>query len=121
MPFTAWGEVVFITVQNAVLVILVHILSDRSAKKRLITTIGPFFGLLICLLFSPLLNYTLLTSLFNFQTAILVMSRVPQIIKNYQEQSTGELSFITTFLTLAGGLGKSYSWNISLYNADAMN
>uniref|UniRef100_A0A453PYU7 Uncharacterized protein n=1 Tax=Aegilops tauschii subsp. strangulata TaxID=200361 RepID=A0A453PYU7_AEGTS len=42
------------------------------------------------------------------QHAIFFCARVPQIWKNFTNKSTGELSFLTSFMNFAGSLGKSF-------------
>lgn len=51
---------------------------------------------------------------------LLLISRIPQIIQNFKQGSTGQLSGITTFLTFAGSLARVFTtiqevgWDFSL-------
>jgi mannose-P-dolichol utilization defect protein 1 len=40
---------------------------------------------------------------------LVLISRVPQIIQNFANKSTGQLSFITTFLIFAGSLARVFT------------
>lgn len=106
LPFTAWGEVAFIAVQTMIMLVLVYVLDKPPATSRLIKFTAPVLIALAAVLSSSLVNYSMISSLFNLQTAVLIGSRVPQIVQNFKAGSTGQLSFTTTFLTLGGGMGR---------------
>ena len=40
---------------------------------------------------------------------MLLMSRYPKIVENYRKKRTGQLSFVTNFLTLAGSTARVFT------------
>ena len=60
-----------------------------------------FFGALVFFLLGPI-QHQLLVKLQWSTMVIGVASKLPQIISNYYAQSTGQLSFITVFLSWIG-------------------
>ena len=119
-PFSTYGENVFILVQNLVLVFMLWTYMSRESKPSVVTMIGilTFFA---AVAFGSLQLPQSMWSLLPLSNLPLVLiSRIPQIIQNFKQQSTGQLSGITTFLTFAGSLARVFTtiqevgWDFSL-------
>lgn len=100
LPFSAYGELVFILMQSLLTVALIYHYSP---------TRGPFMVIksaLYCALAPSLLagrlDATLLEALYACQHAIFFAARLPQIYQNWKSKNTGQLSFLTNFLAFAG-------------------
>ena len=50
-----------------------------------------------------------LAALFDINSVVLLVSRVPQIVENYTSKSTGQLSIITYGLNLLGTLARIFT------------
>lgn len=100
LPFSAYGELVFILLQSLLTVALIY---NYSPKR------GPFMLLksaLYCALAPSLLagrlDANLFEALYACQHVIFFAARLPQIYQNWKTKNTGQLSFLTNFLAFAG-------------------
>lgn len=116
-PFTTFGESLFIMIQNAILVALV--LSLRYSKSESKRTPGPFGAFLVFTWIGTFVTSTYgmirfpstetLSLLQGWTIGLVIASRVPQILLNFINQSTGELSFLTTSLMAAGSVARVFT------------
>lgn len=119
-PFSSYGENVFILVQNLILVFMLWIYMSPKMKPSFITMIGILAFFAVVAYGSLQLPQSLWSVLPLSTLPLLLISRIPQIIQNFQQKSTGQLSIITTFLTFAGGLARIFTtiqevgWDFSL-------
>ena len=90
--FITYGENLFLTIQNYVIVTYII----KSFKLNAV-----FLLSLICLIYLPL---DLVNLIFNLSIPISLLSKIPQIKLNYVNKSTGSLSFITTLAQFFGCL-----------------
>lgn len=103
LQFRDYGENVFIFVQLIVLVLMV-----ARMQKKLPTALGVLvaemctFGVFASGYLPTHIHQTLLSS----QIVLNIGSRVPQIRSNFQNKSTGALSFLTFFLAFGGGVAR---------------
>eukprot|EP00249_Psilotum_nudum_P005661 c19097_g1_i1 orf=3-686(-) len=107
LPFSTYGELLFLLIQALIIVLLVYNLSPSSGvgtwlKAALYCGVAPT-------LLAGQLNPVFYETLYASQHAILFFSRVPQIIKNFQSSSTGQLSFITNFLNFGGSAARLFT------------
>ena len=119
-PFSSYGENVFILVQNLVLVFMLWIYMSPKSRPSMISMVG-ILAFFAAVAFGSL---QLPPSLWSFlplsNLPLLLISRIPQIIQNFKQGSTGQLSGITTFLTFAGSLARVFTtiqevgWDFSL-------
>jgi mannose-P-dolichol utilization defect protein 1 len=58
---------------------------------------------------SSLLTADILDRLVDANSLVLLVSRVPQIMSNYAQKSTGQLSFITYFLNFMGTVARVFT------------
>jgi hypothetical protein len=110
IPFSVYGESLIILAQNAVIVLMFW---TYSKSISVLEKIALFFGYLAYsyLLFSGdhYLTQTHWDLVQKSSMFLMVASRVPQIITNFMNKSTGQLAFITFFLNFAGGLARLFT------------
>lgn len=104
-PLTNYGETIIILAQNIILVILLWIhMKPRPSLLEIIGVSTIFFAILLGSLYIPEgardICYTISSN------GLLISSRVPQILKNFRQSSTGQLSSLTTFLLFAGTIAR---------------
>lgn len=99
-PFTSYGESIAILLQNFVIVVLFWIYSRPKVPLSEIGVVLAIFMVVLVICSNLPDNLQPLLILSNLP--LLIAARVPQIVKNYQEKTTGPISFITTFLSFAG-------------------
>lgn len=96
-----------ITIQNIVLLLLIYSYQKRSPLRRA--------TVFVCLLawmgaaYAGILSPSHLAALFDVNSVVLMVSRVPQIVQNYTTKSTGQLSIITYGLNLLGTLARIFT------------
>lgn len=106
-PFTTWGEGIFITIQN--LIILAMILSFTRQLPLLAVT-GLVYAVIAYALITPtLINVALLTLLQSSTIFLGIASKLPQIWSIFRARSTGQLSAITVFLQFAGSAARVFT------------
>lgn len=107
LPFSAYGELVFILAQSIVCLALVYYYSPNEGPSTWVKTA------LYCALAPPLLggklDATLFEALYACQHAIFFFSRMPQIYENFQNKSTGQLSFTTNLMSLVGVVVRTFT------------
>eukprot|EP00053_Salpingoeca_punica_P007253 m.66742 g.66742 ORF g.66742 m.66742 type:complete len:279 (+) comp14064_c0_seq1:132-968(+) len=97
-PFSTWGESLFITIQLVVLNGLILFYNKKTSMLPVLVIVwAAFFGWLVTGMAGPLL-----TTLQVAGIPILALSRIIQIWTTFSNGSTGELSFITSLMNLAG-------------------
>ncbi|KAG0626857.1 hypothetical protein M758_2G156800 [Ceratodon purpureus] len=100
LPFSAYGELVFILMQSLLCVALIYHYSPKLGPFTL------FKSALYCALAPSLLagrlDANLFEALYACQHAIFFAARLPQIYQNWRTKNTGQLSFLTNFLSFAG-------------------
>ena len=104
-PIAGWGEQAIVAVQATIVLILVWVYRGHHLKLRF-----GLFGLWIALSTAILLEgheyHVLLNILGASPTAMTVISRIPQIMLNWQSGQTGQLSLITFFLQFLGSVAR---------------
>ncbi|KAK8581014.1 hypothetical protein V6N13_144065 [Hibiscus sabdariffa] len=107
LPFSAYGELVFLLIQAIILVAIIYYFSQPLG----ISTWGR--ALLFCAIAPTVLagriDPFLFEALYASQHAIFFFARVPQIWKNFSNKSTGELSFLTCLMNTAGSLVRVFT------------
>jgi len=121
-PFSSYGETVFICLQNLILVALLW--AHTKPRPSVLEIVGVLTIFLVALFGSLNVPADIRENLqFFLSNGLLVASRVPQIIKNARESSTGQLSSITTFMMFAGTIArilttlKEVGWNWTLLSS----
>ncbi|KAF7091855.1 hypothetical protein CFC21_094400 [Triticum aestivum] len=107
LPFSAYGELAFLLIQAIILIGIIYYYSPPMGSKTWMK------ALLYCGLAPTVLAGKIDPGLFEIlyasQHAIFFCARVPQIWKNFTNKSTGELSFLTSFMNFAGSLVRVFT------------
>lgn len=107
LPFSAYGELVFLLIQALILVAVIYYYSKPVGITTWIR------ALLYCAVAPTILagqiDPVLFEALYASQHAIFFFARVPQIWKNFSNKSTGELSFLTCLMNVAGSLVRVFT------------
>jgi len=105
-PYTTWGEYPFIAVQCFIVLFLIYFY--RKSRKNLIFFLLPILILLV-IFNQKIISNSILSILQTSTIGITIASRLPQIISNYSNGSTGELSALTVFFQCAGSLARVFT------------
>ncbi|KAJ7966576.1 mannose-P-dolichol utilization defect 1 protein-like 2 [Quillaja saponaria] len=107
LPFSAYGELVFLLVQALILVAIIYYYSQSVGVKTWIR------ALLYCALAPTVLagqiDPLLFEALYASQHAIFLFAKIPQIWANFSNKSTGELSFLTCLMNSAGSMVRVFT------------
>ena len=96
-----------IGLQNIILLGLLYKYQKRTAgRKMLVVTI---FALWFAAAHGGYLTAHVLDALFDLNSLILLVSRIPQIAQNYRSKSTGQLSFLTYLMNFMGTLARVFT------------
>ncbi|CAI5991710.1 unnamed protein product [Closterium sp. NIES-64] len=107
VPFTAYGELFFLLLQSLILMFLIYSHLPNQAATTWIK-VG-IYSAMVPVLFSGAMSAHLYETIYNAQTALFTMGRIPQMWSNYASKSTGQLSVFTTFLTFAGCIARLFT------------
>ncbi|KAM3962777.1 mannose-P-dolichol utilization defect 1 protein homolog [Aphomia sociella] len=105
-PFSAWGEGTFLGIQTAIIAALV--LHYGGTPGRAAVFLAVYLGI-VSILVS---GYTPLDILWSMQAAIvpvIVIAKAIQIVTNYKNGSTGQLSAVTCFLLFGGSVARIFT------------
>jgi mannose-P-dolichol utilization defect protein 1 len=101
-PFSTYGETVFISLQNVILVLLV-----LGYTGRLKAALPLLAGYTTWIWWSiQIASSSTLEVLQGLTIPLLIASRVPQIYTNFAARSTGQLALLTWALNFLGSIGK---------------
>jgi mannose-P-dolichol utilization defect protein 1 len=103
-PFSTYGELLFITIENIIIILL--ILNYSSHSKDLYLTGITIVATSYALGSSTIINDTFLSYLQASTIPISLSSKIPQIITNYENSSTGQLSSFAVFGFTVGSLAR---------------
>ncbi|CAL5206051.1 unnamed protein product [Lathyrus oleraceus] len=107
LPFSAYGELLFLLIQAFVLVAIIYYYSQPIST---ITWIRP---LIYCAVAPTVLagkiDPILFEALYASQHLIFLCARVPQVWQNFSNKSTGELSFLTSFMNFGGSMVRVFT------------
>ncbi|KAG0370565.1 hypothetical protein BGX24_001987 [Mortierella sp. AD032] len=119
-PISTYGETFFVTLQNLAILGLMLNYSGKRAAALIILSSFLFLGNVLgrtaehyledgTLVQSALVSMEVLVFLQTATIPINLFSKVPQIIENYKNGSTGQLSAFTIFNYFAGSLARVYT------------
>jgi len=97
-PFSSWGEVLFLYLQDVMVVFLLAFYRGLSLFETVVF-VSLSLGLLLALP-DGIVPLTLLALIQSMQVA--TVSKLPQILNNIKNGSTGQLSGITLFCNFSG-------------------
>lgn len=99
-PFSTWGENFFLLTQTAIIVVLMlyysKLLGVISVSALALWVVA------LAAMITGQVPAEMMTLLQTASVGLFVASKVPQIISNFRDRSTGKLSAITFFLSTAG-------------------
>ncbi|KAM8974518.1 mannose-P-dolichol utilization defect 1 protein [Pelodytes ibericus] len=104
--FSAWGEVLFLIIQTLIIAFLIQHLGGRTTGGILL--LGIYFAL-VALLLSSLTPMAVITALQTFNMPAVIFSRLIQVISNYRNGHTGQLSAVTVALLFLGSLARIFT------------
>ncbi|PNY06561.1 mannose-P-dolichol utilization defect 1 protein [Trifolium pratense] len=107
LSFSAYGELLFLLIQAFVLVAIIYYYS------RPLSTFTWIRPLIYCAVAPTVLagqiDPVLFEALYASQHAIFLFARIPQIWQNFSNKSTGELSFLTSFMNFGGSMVRVFT------------
>lgn len=104
-PIANWGEQAIVAVQATMVLILVWIYRGNNLKLRF-ALFGLWIAASVAILMEGHEYHLLLTTLGASPTAMTAISRIPQIMLNWQNGQTGQLSLITFLLQFLGSVAR---------------
>lgn len=107
LPFSAYGELAFLLIQAILLVAIIYYYSQPLGAK--VWTKALLYCAVAPTVLAGQINPVLFETLYASQHAIFFLARVPQIWENYTSKSTGELSFLTCFMNVAGSVARVFT------------
>lgn len=107
LAFSVYGEAVFINVQNLIIMMLCWNYSKTISTVEILAVSAVMSAYYWLLFKSELMDDQLWQLVASSQTAMVLLSRVPQIFQNWHAKSTGQLAFITFFLSWAGTIARA--------------
>lgn len=111
-PFSTYGENLFLTVQNALITVLIAYYPVSTLRRAQVNT-GPAAATLLAILAGSYgLTHIPTQTLSLLQVATLplsVFSKLPQIMQNYRSKSTGQLSAFAVGSQIAGCLARLFT------------
>ncbi|BGP19084.1 hypothetical protein JCM10213v2_007171 [Rhodosporidiobolus nylandii] len=108
-PFSTYGEMLFLLVQNAILIVLITSYSPRPTLPRLVPLVVLFASFAYGLSSTSLVPSSTLAFLQTLTIPLSLSSKLPQIISNFRLGSTGQLSAFLVFNSLAGCLARVFT------------
>lgn len=107
-PFSTYGEVLFMTLQNICIALLIVYYSNNkdNSKMTMLWLLGAFWGGFLILQVIP---SWVMSVLYAAQIPIGLASKVPQIRANYVNQSTGQLSVFAVLNYFIGTAARSFT------------
>ena len=113
--FSVYGESIFLGTQNTLILVLIWIYEYKNLNnsdlfkltKTKIFTHCSFLILLAVYLFSDIYTTdTIWTLVMHLNTFMVATWRLPQVVENYKNKSTGKLSFLTFFFNSGGTIAR---------------
>ncbi|CAO3681992.1 unnamed protein product [Rhizopus stolonifer] len=105
-PFSTFGEIMFISLQNVIITNLIFYFGRQQYGKMIGTAIT-LFSLFYCL--NSVVPPVLLSSLYAVTIPLSLASKVPQIYINFKNKSTGQLSVFTVVNYFAGSAARVFT------------
>ncbi|XP_050685555.1 mannose-P-dolichol utilization defect 1 protein homolog [Leptidea sinapis] len=105
-PFSAWGDGTFLAIQTATIAALVLNYSGAPTKA------GIFLAMYTGLVSILVSGYTPVNILWNMQAMnvpIIFIAKTIQVVTNYKNGSTGQLSALTCFLLFGGSIARIFT------------
>eukprot|EP01025_Chloroclados_australasicus_P013394 TRINITY_DN16312_c0_g1_i1.p1 TRINITY_DN16312_c0_g1~~TRINITY_DN16312_c0_g1_i1.p1 ORF type:complete len:247 (-),score=19.39 TRINITY_DN16312_c0_g1_i1:431-1171(-) len=107
LPINTYGEAIAIWIQNVLLLFMVYNYSNASYIRRATT-----FGILTAFVTAVgqgAVSIAMIDTLLAGSVLIFVAARVPQIITNFRNGGTGQLSSVSVLMLLGGSLARIFT------------
>nr|XP_046176432.1 mannose-P-dolichol utilization defect 1 protein-like [Oncorhynchus gorbuscha] len=104
--FSAWGEALFLMLQTVAIGFLIMHYGGNTVKGVLF--LGVYFGL-VALLLSPFTPMSVVMAMQASNMPAIIIGRLIQVVTNYGNGHTGQLSVITVFMLFAGSLARIFT------------
>ena len=102
MPVALYGELLFLYSQGIIVTICFWIYGNEHSNLE-VTIVSSIIIILAFFLFQDLVpNEDVWTLIIQIESVLIVIYRMPQILKSYRNKSTGSLSFTTNFIGFFG-------------------
>ncbi|XP_010897472.1 mannose-P-dolichol utilization defect 1b [Esox lucius] len=105
-PFSSWGEALFLMLQTVTIGFLIMHYGGSTAKGVLF--LGVYSGL-VALLLSPVTPMAVVMAMQAFNMPAIIIGRLIQVLTNYHNGHTGQLSAITVLMLFAGSLARIFT------------
>ncbi|KAF7725574.1 hypothetical protein EC973_009529 [Apophysomyces ossiformis] len=106
-PFSTFGEVLFIMLQNVAIMLL--ILFYGRQYRAMFFTLFNFAGFLHCLCNVKIVPSWALASLYAAAIPLSLASKIPQIFSNLANKSTGQLSVFAVITYFGGSVARVFT------------
>ncbi|KAI8889368.1 mannose-P-dolichol utilization defect 1 protein [Backusella circina FSU 941] len=106
-PFSTFGEIMLILIQNVIITMLIFYFSGKQGMMA-VSLVG-VATVLYCLNNSAIVPPVLMNSLFAATIPLNMASKVPQIYTNFKNKSTGQLSTFACVNYFAGSLARVFT------------
>ena len=105
-PFTSWGEALFLTIETAAIAFFVIYFGSKKVQSFIFLIV---FSLISYVLMSGLTPINVLWSLQATNLPLVVVGKLIQAYRNYQNGHTGQLSVITFGLMFLGAFARIFT------------
>ncbi|KAL4631493.1 mannose-P-dolichol utilization defect 1 protein-like [Arapaima gigas] len=105
-PFSAWGEALFLMLQNVAIGFLIQHYKGNTFPGLLFVVL---YFCIVSLLLSPVTPLLVVTTMQASNMPAIVVGRLLQAATNYRNGHTGQLSAVTVFLIFAGSLARIFT------------
>ncbi|KAK3603712.1 hypothetical protein CHS0354_023325 [Potamilus streckersoni] len=105
-PFSSYGEGLFLAIQTSLIAFFVILYRGSLLNSGLF--LGAY-GAIMAYLLSPAAPIQLLAFLQSVNILIVILSKMIQVVANYQNGSTGQLSAVTVFLLFLGSVARIFT------------
>ncbi|XP_064796266.1 mannose-P-dolichol utilization defect 1 protein-like [Oncorhynchus masou masou] len=105
-PFSAWGEALFLMLQTVAIGFLIMHYGGNTFKGVLFLVV---YFVLVALLLSPVTPMPVVMAMQASNMPAIIIGRLIQVVTNYRNGHTGQLSAITVFMLFAGSLARIFT------------
>lgn len=105
-PFSAWGESFFMSIQGCLLILMYFYYTSQPLAAIIFPVL---YGGIVYVLASGLTPMSVLTQFVSLNILFLATSRLIQIVANFRNGHTGQLSFIMVLLLFLGAVARIFT------------
>ncbi|XP_032243230.1 mannose-P-dolichol utilization defect 1 protein isoform X2 [Nematostella vectensis] len=105
-PFSTWGESFFLCIQTSLLIILYF---HFNRKPMIAALFCGLYAVSVYVLLSDKVSLDIHTKLVSLNVPLMAISKLLQIVANFRNGHTGQLSFIMVFLLFVGAIARIFT------------